>query len=70
MLLLFPIGKFTKKLFIHVHKHYKVLTDVFKERDWAGADSFCREGDMTLLKIESAQENNLIYYHYLVRPGK
>ncbi|XP_046651840.1 uncharacterized protein LOC124342745 [Daphnia pulicaria] len=39
------------------------------KRDWAGADSFCRGGNMALLKIESSQENDLIYNHYLATPG-
>ncbi|EFX73079.1 hypothetical protein DAPPUDRAFT_110094 [Daphnia pulex] len=37
--------------------------------DWAGADSFCRGGNMALIKIESSQENDLIYNHYLATPG-
>jgi hypothetical protein len=41
-----------------------------KKKDWAGADSFCRGGNMALLKIESWQENDLIYSHFFATPGE
>ncbi|XP_046458837.1 uncharacterized protein LOC124205435 isoform X2 [Daphnia pulex] len=38
-------------------------------RNWTRADTYCKQAGMTLLKIETKEENNLIVYHHTHTPG-
>lgn len=46
------------------NKCYCFTTD--KMHSWAEADTFCRTGNMTLLSLETEEEERLIYSHWQV----